>query len=108
MHSQDQYSMFYASQQHIFPQSQPAYMKQSQQQLLNQQQSFNHSQPVWNSGMSPHAYQLIKKPLKVTKCYGCGQEFAAKYNNAHNNLIIKHIDKRITGKDTQGMIEYTF
>ena len=106
MHSQDQYSTFYASQQHIFPQSQPAYMTQSQQQLLNQQQSFNHSQPVWNSGMSPHAYQLIKKPLKVTKCYGCGQEFAAKYNHAPNNLIIKHIDKRITGKDTQGMIVY--
>jgi len=49
-------------------------------------------------------------PLILTKlcrkCYGCGEDFAAKYNTPTNNLIIKHIDRRIRGENDLGHILY--
>ena len=42
----------------------------------------------WDSGLSPHTYEVVEKAKKVVKCYGCGQNFA-------NNIVIKHIDRRI-------------
>ena len=37
------------------------------------------------------------------KCYGCGQNFA---NNIAFNLVIKRIDRRIRGKDSNGNFIY--
>ena len=37
------------------------------------------------------------------KCYDCGQNFA---NNITFNLVIKHIDRRIRGKDSNGHFIY--
>lgn len=55
--------------------------------------------PIWHSGMSPHAYELIALPTNVRKCYGCGNDFVDKYRNHPYNIIVKHIDRRVMRKD---------
>ncbi len=63
--------------------------------------------PMWHSGLSPHNYELVVLPTNVKKCYRCGQEFAAKYKQHPNNIVTKHCDRRITGKDlTTGILTY--
>lgn len=48
------------------------------------------------------------KPGCVRKCYGCGQCFVEKYRNPPHNIIIKHVDKRVVGRDDQtGNIVYS-
>lgn len=56
----------------------------------------------WHSGMSPYHYEVALLPKKVQKCYGCGRQFAEKYRMAPHNVIIKHIDRHVRGKDTVG------
>ena len=46
-----------------------------------------------------HTYEVVEKVKEAMKCYGCGQNFA---NNITFNLVIKHIDRRIRGKDSDG------
>ena len=58
----------------------------------------------WHSGMSAHRYELQPLPKNVQKCYGCGKQFTEKYRRAPHNVIIKHVDRRIRGKDTMGNI----
>ena len=53
----------------------------------------------WHSGLSPHPYEVVEKAKEVVKCYGCGQNFA---NNIVFNLVIRHIDRRIRGKNSNG------
>ena len=60
----------------------------------------------WHSGMSPHKYSVVEKPSDVSKCYGCGAIFADKYNHYPNNLIVKHLDRRIRGKNQEGQLLY--
>ena len=63
--------------------------------------------PIWHSGLSPYNYELVVLLTNVKKCYGCGQEFAAKYKQHPNNIVIKHCDRHITGKDlTTGILTY--
>ena len=61
---------------------------------------------AWHAGMSPFKYYIILLPTNVSKCYGCNQKFAEKYRNEPHNLVIRHRDRRITGKDDQGNIAY--
>jgi hypothetical protein len=58
----------------------------------------------WHSGMSPGRYELVLLPANVVKCYGCGQKFAQKYRSSPYNIIIKHVDRRIRGRDASGNI----
>ena len=53
----------------------------------------------WHSGLLPHPYEVARKAKEVVKCYGWGEDFA---NNIAFNLVIKHIDRRIRGKDSNG------
>ena len=57
-------------------------------------------QPSWNASMSPSIYELVITPPTVRKCYGCGNELSEKYKTPPSNIIIKHVDKRVTGKDS--------
>ena len=57
----------------------------------------------WHSGLSPHPYEVVERAKEVVKCSGCGQNFA---NNIALNLVIKHIDRRIRGKDSNGHFIY--
>ena len=57
-------------------------------------------QPSRNSSMSPSIYELIITPPTVRKCYGCGNDLGDKYKTPPCNIIIKHVDKRVTGKDS--------
>ena len=61
----------------------------------------------WNTSMSPQLYELVVFPNDVKKCYECGQEFAAKYKTPPHNIIVRHRDKRIKGKDANGQITYS-
>ena len=64
-------------------------------------QSVSQSPSNWHSGLSPNCYELVVMPKKVKKCYGCGQEFAEKYRTPPTNIVVKHLDRRITGKNAQ-------
>lgn len=57
-------------------------------------------QPSWNSSMSPSIYELVITPPTVRKCYGCGNDLGDKYKNPPCNIMVKHVDKRVTGKDS--------
>ena len=59
---------------------------------------------TWHSGMSPYPYQLILYPTGVSRCYGCNQDFADKYKVPPNNVIVRHNDRRIRGKDVNGQV----
>ena len=62
------------------------------------------SSPVyWHSGLPSHPYEVIEKAKEEVKCYGCSQNFA---NNVALNLVIKHIDTRMRGKDSNGHFIY--
>ena len=61
---------------------------------------------TWHSGMSPYPYEIAVLPAGVSKCYGCGKEFAEKYRTEPHNIIIRHRDRRIRGRDASGRIIY--
>ena len=61
----------------------------------------------WQPWMSPYAYEVVLLPNIVQKCYGCGSNFVAKYRSSPYNLVIKHMDRRIAGKDTLGQLRYS-
>ena len=54
---------------------------------------------TWHSGMSPHPYYLVFLPTKAKKCYGCRRTFVKKYRQPPNNIVVKHVDRRVVGKD---------
>ena len=67
----------------------------------NQQQNIG-----WHSGRSPHAYEIVLLQPNVKKCYGCEAEFVERFRHPPNNLIVKHLDKRVTGKSSDGQLVY--
>ena len=74
---------------------------------INRPPSNSECQPShWHSGMSPGRYELVPLPGNVAKCYGCGQNFAEKYRSSPYNIIVKHVDRRIRGRDASGNIVY--
>ena len=56
----------------------------------------------WHSGMSPHRYEVVLLAPAVKKCYGCGDPFAEEYRRSPFNVILKHFDRRVTGKNNAG------
>lgn len=60
----------------------------------------------WHSGLSPYTYEIVRLPSNVQKCYGCSTAFCEKYRSAPNNLVIKHIDRRVIGKNSAGNLIY--
>jgi len=59
-----------------------------------------------NSGLSPYTYEIIGLPSNVQKCYGCSTAFCEKYRNAPDNKVIKHVDRRVKGKNSAGNLIY--
>ena len=67
-------------------------------------------QPItlqWHSGFSPYQYTLCELPPAVKKCYGCGEEFSQNYRMPPNNAIVKHVDRRLRGRDEKGQLVYS-
>jgi hypothetical protein len=63
---------------------------------IQQQSNASNRFASWNSSMSPYRYELVLLPNSVTKCYGCYQEFTQGYRMPPNNLVVRHMDRRIT------------
>lgn len=42
----------------------------------------------------------------IKKCYGCNQDFADKYRCHPQNVIVRHVDRRIRGLTNDGTIHY--
>ena len=62
----------------------------------------------WHSGMAPNRYETVLLERIVKKCYGCLNDFVDKYRSSPYNLVIKHLDRRVTGKDgTTGRLLYS-
>ena len=53
----------------------------------------------WHSGYSPHRYELVTLPGNVKKRYGCGAEFTERHRNSPNNIVVKHVDRRLVRRD---------
>ena len=60
---------------------------------------------TWHSGYSPYGYDLVILNNRVRKCYGCGQDFAECCRREPKNIAVRHFDKRVKGKDTQGILQ---
>ena len=43
-------------------------------------------------------FKMFTRLLKNHVFYGCGINFTDKYDKSPNNIIIKHVDRRIRGK----------
>ena len=63
-------------------------------------------QQAWHSGWSPYQYEVCLLPNSAKKCYGCNQDFADKYRQEPHNVVIRHTDRRIRGKDLDGNIQF--
>ena len=50
--------------------------------------------------MSPHPYHLVALRTNVKKCYGCGALFVKKFRQPPYNIVVKHVDRRVVGKDS--------
>ena len=61
---------------------------------------------LWHSGLSPYTYEIVRLPSNVQKCYGSSTAFCEKYRKAPNNLVIKHIDRRVIDKNSAGNLIY--
>ena len=58
------------------------------------------SQAMWHSGMSTNKYKFVLLESCVKKCYGCGVNFAEKHRRTPCNLIVKHLDRKVLGKNS--------
>lgn len=62
----------------------------------------------WHSGMSPNRYEVVLLSQAVKKCYGCGSPFTDKFRKSPHNIVIKHVDRRVVGKnDLTGQLIYS-
>ena len=61
-------------------------------------------QHAWHSGWSPYQYEVCLLPNSAEKCDGWNQNFADKYRQEPRNVVIRHTDRRIRGKD--GTIQF--
>ena len=65
-------------------------------------------QVMWHSSMSPNKYEVASIESCVTKCYGCGAAFADKFWRPPFHLVVKHLDRRVLGKNnTTGQLLYS-
>lgn len=65
-------------------------------------------QQAWHSGWSPYQYEVCLLPNSAKKCYGCNQDFADKYRQEPHNVVIRHTDRRIRGKDLDGKSQFNY
>ena len=57
--------------------------------------------------MPPHKYEVVVLKACVKNFYGRGSLFADKYRSSPYNLVVKHEDGRVTGKnDYTGQLVY--
>jgi len=54
---------------------------------------------TWHSGMSPQKYKVVVLKPCIKNCYGCGSLFAEKYRSSPYNLVVKHIYRKVRGKN---------
>ena len=59
------------------------------------------SDSTWHSGMAPSRYEIVLLEPIVKECYSCGKTFADKYRRSPHNLVLKHVDRRITEKSSE-------
>ena len=67
--------------------------------ILNNASNSPPAAGAWHSGLSPHLYYLVPLPTNVRKCYGCGNNFVAKFRQPPHNIVVKHIDRRLVRRD---------
>ena len=60
------------------------------------------SSQVWHSGISPYRYEIVVLSSNVSVCYGCHSKFLDSERAFPSNLVIKHRDRRITGRSSTG------
>ena len=58
----------------------------------------------WHSGNSPYRYEVVTLNNRVKKCYGCGQNFAECYREMPKNVVVRHYDRRVKGKDQANLL----
>ena len=51
-------------------------------------------------------YEVVLLPGNVSVCYGCHKKFEPESRTFPNNIIIKHMDRRITGTSPTGLINF--
>ena len=61
----------------------------------------------WNSSMSPFQYELVPLPDSVTTCYECSLRLTDCYRYYPKNIIIRHRNRRIMGKNIFGDLTYS-
>ena len=62
----------------------------------------------WHPGHSPYRYELTLLPSRVKKGYGCGLEFTDNLRQSPNNIIVKHVDRRLVRRDERtGLFHYS-
>lgn len=52
-----------------------------------------------HSGTLPHKYEVVILEPSVKWCYRSGNLFVDKYRRSPYNLVVKHVDRRLTGKN---------
>lgn len=60
----------------------------------------------WQSEMSPFFYEIVLLPGNVSVCYGCHKKFEVECRTFPNNVIVKHMDRRITGVSPSGPVTF--
>lgn len=60
-----------------------------------------------HSGMSSHKYEVVVLKQCVKNCYGCGTPFADKYSSSPFNLVVRHVDRRVPGKNDYTLLNYS-
>ena len=53
-----------------------------------------------HSGTLSHKYKVVILEPSIKCCYRSGNLFADKYRSSPYNLVVKHVDRRLTGKMT--------
>ena len=67
--------------------------------MFQQQASPVNPNFAWHSGLSAHNYEVVLLRPSVRNCYGCGNPFGDKYRSSPNNVIVKHVGRRVTGRN---------
>ena len=79
--------------------SQPFIIPSSKQLFLNNTNVLTQgSSQVWLSRLAPYPYEIVVLPNNISVCYGCHSKFLDSERACPSNLVMKHRDRRITGR----------
>ena len=85
--------------------SQPFLIPSSKQPILNNSNVLTQvSSQVWHYGLSPYPYEIVVSPNNVSACYSCHSKFSDSKRAFPSNFVIKHRDRRITGRSPSGKL----